>query len=151
MFDTIHNNTTSRTEYVPYCKEVNVTEKRAPTDESVRLLNEFQEKAKTNIIENIIINENIMKGIVLVYCESPSSPCIIIHGKFDLNGKTYIFKDEINMFQLSMDLNKFQIYVKSREYVQKVAEILISKFSEAIAKELLLQYPDFMKNFLNSI
>jgi hypothetical protein len=150
MFDTIHNNT-SITEYVPYCKEVNVTEKRAPTDESVRLLNEFQEKAKTNIIENIIINENIMKGAVLVYFESPSSPSITIHGKFELNAKTYIFKDDINMFQLSMDLNKFQSYVKSREYVQKVTEIMVSKFSNAIAKELLLQSPDFMKNFLNTI
>lgn len=149
MFD-ITNNNHSETEYVPYCKEVNVTEKRAPTDESVRLLNEFQEKAKTNIIENIIINENIMKGAVLVYCESFSSPGIIIHGKFDLNGKTYIFKDEINMFQLSMDLNKFQSYVKSREYIQKVAELLISKFSDTIAKELLMQSPDFMKNFLNT-
>ena len=40
MFDKSYI-TKGRTEYVPYEKSVTIIEKRAPTDESIRLLNEF--------------------------------------------------------------------------------------------------------------
>lgn len=45
MFDSIRI-TSPETKYVT--KEVNIKEKKAPTDESIRLLNEFQEKALRN-------------------------------------------------------------------------------------------------------
>ena len=39
----------------PQDTTVNVTEKRAPTDESVRLLKEMEEAARNKVIETIVV------------------------------------------------------------------------------------------------
>ena len=54
-------------EYVPYEKDVTIHEHRAPTDESVRLLNEFEEKARKNIIHKISVNENNLNAVSIIF------------------------------------------------------------------------------------
>lgn len=44
--------------------EINVTEKRAPTDESVRLLREMEAKAKAEVIKAVAINDNLFNGVI---------------------------------------------------------------------------------------
>lgn len=49
LFSTTHiHQSRTETRLVPYCREVK--EFKAPTDESIRLLNEMEQKAKQNII-----------------------------------------------------------------------------------------------------
>lgn len=81
-------------EYVPYTKKVEVTEHRAPTDESIRLYKEMEEKAERNIITREVCLDNELKGIV-VYVEQDSAYLNVnAHVKYSLNGKEYheIFK-----------------------------------------------------------
>lgn len=44
--------------------EITVTEKRAPTDDSVRLLREMEAKAKAEVIKAVAINDNLFNGVI---------------------------------------------------------------------------------------
>lgn len=71
-------------EYVPYVKEI----KRAPTDKSVELLNEMQEKARKNIIDSISLRNNIFDATFFV-SDSPHDFQKVITYKYLLNGNKY--------------------------------------------------------------
>lgn len=47
-------------EAVPYAKTVTVHEHKAPTDESIRLYQEIEEKAFQNILHRIQVNDNAL-------------------------------------------------------------------------------------------
>ena len=118
MFNTINNR---RTEYVPFEKEVNVTINRAATDESVRLLNEFQEKARNNIIQTIIIDSNIAKCVCIYYQDNDVFYRLNYQLKFILNGKEHIVSD-------SIDRNDYQQLTRNcfpHEFHQHVFEFFI--------------------------
>lgn len=53
-----------RTEYV--IREVNITDKRAPTDQSVALLKEMEEAARQKIITTIPLADNSINGEILL-------------------------------------------------------------------------------------
>lgn len=76
-----------RTEYIPY--EKTVIEKRAPTDESVRLLKDLETAAIEKITKVFQIESTIAKGIVLEISENPfkfeKSYTVI----FNINGKQH--------------------------------------------------------------
>ena len=59
MFDTTIVKTAD-----PYPQHISVTEKRAPTDESVRLLREMQQKSEDSIVESMRLDDNEFKGVV---------------------------------------------------------------------------------------
>jgi len=44
--------------------EITVTEKRAPTDDWVRLLREMEAKAKAEVIKAVAINDNLFNGVI---------------------------------------------------------------------------------------
>src|SRR4051812_2071854 len=91
----IHNH---KTEHVPYVKEVKITEHKAPTDESVKLLNEMQEKAKKNIIATIHIEQNYLKAIVIYTQDDVVSGRMKYAIKFNLNGKDCNIEGHIDHF-----------------------------------------------------
>ncbi len=94
MFDTYRIGSTS-TEYVPYEKSVKITETRAPTDESVKLLNEFQEKAKQNLVDQIKVEDNTLNGVVLFFRQDIVHDKVEWFGKFSLNGKEHKVQGEL--------------------------------------------------------
>ena len=75
------------TEVLPYEKTVNIN--RAPTDESIRLLKEFEEKAVENIIDKIHVNDNNINGLVLIKQIQLNPFNHKFYWKFTLNGKEY--------------------------------------------------------------
>lgn len=72
-----------RTEYVPY--EKTVIEKRAPTDDSIRIYEEVKEKAFKSIIDTIEVNDNSFNVKVITYDDqlSMSRVCKFV---FTING-----------------------------------------------------------------
>ena len=52
----------SRTTVTHGSKTVTVNENKAPTDDSIRLLNEMQEKVLNNIIGRLTVNDNSLKA-----------------------------------------------------------------------------------------
>jgi len=75
--------------YVPYTKNVEVKEYRAPTDESIRLYREMEEKAEKNIIAKETFIDNELKGTVCYVELSYASFDVRAHIRFSLNGKDY--------------------------------------------------------------
>lgn len=139
MFNTIHNHAHSR-EYVPYEKTVTVNEHRAPTDKSVELLNEFEEKARANIIDSVVIDTNELKAVAIAYQvnEALYFNKTKFYTKFVLNGKEYKSEGVL-------DQEKFKnLYAFGRDTQSRnrfIADILIEQFSKAIATELIKQLP----------
>lgn len=74
-----------RTEYVT--KEINVTEKRAPTDESVALLSEMEEAARSKLFDAFVIEDNTVNMSAVVFRDMEFNG-LIVRYKLKINGKT---------------------------------------------------------------
>lgn len=133
IFSTTNNYHTNN---VPYEKEVTINEHKAPTDESVRLLNEMQEKAKKNIIQTIKIGDNVLNAVVIYYQDDFIGHNINFTIRFTFNGKEYFIQDSIDKYEY-----KFDSYMKLGSEI--VHKMLFTKFSELITIELMKQSIDF--------
>ena len=76
-------------EYVPYTKNVNVTEHRAPTEDSIRLYKEMEEKAERSIIAKERFEDNELNGIITYTEITRESFDVKAHIRFSLNKKDY--------------------------------------------------------------
>ena len=68
--------------------DVSVTEKRAPTDESVRLLREMEQKAENEVLKAIRLEGNDFKG-VMHQAYDPMTDDDRYAVIFEMNGKRY--------------------------------------------------------------
>jgi len=141
LFSTTHHHTT-KTVGIPYEKTVTVNEHRAATDESIRMLNEMQEKAKDNIIHTIKIEENYLKAIAVYYHDPLIIDRLEFYLKFKLNGKEYCINDHIN----KMDWRKEALTGYTGLGHEYIFKVLHKKFSEMIAEELMSQSPEFLSS-----
>ena len=74
-------------------KTVNVTEKRAPTDESVRLPKELEKEAFEKVVSfNVLDNDLKMSWVVM---QKPSDRSKFAICQLKLNGKDHNFKVEV--------------------------------------------------------
>lgn len=83
MFDTYLS--PQKTEYIT--KEVH--EYRAPTDESVKLLREMEQKAKNEVVKSIQLESNYLKANVYLFLD-PMSFNNMFRVVFDINGHSYV-------------------------------------------------------------
>ncbi len=97
LFSTTHNHT--NTVNVPYEKNVTVHEHKAPTDKSVELLNELEEKARKNIVYKTKIEQNYLKAIAIYYTDDLITNRIHFYIKFKLNGVKILISDYIDDFE----------------------------------------------------
>jgi len=92
---------TEKTHTVPYAKNVKVTEHRAPTDESIRILNEMEEKARKNIIGRIRLTDNLVQGEAIFYQDCAGSTYeIIVDVRVCVNGRVIDMKGNIDCRQI---------------------------------------------------
>lgn len=106
-----------------YPQNVNITEHRAPTDESVKLLNEMQEKAKRNLIDSIVIDNNVVNGVIYVMEDLRYSKQFEVVFKFNINGRDFVIEEifKINPLDRKHDLiNRFY-----KEFSKKITQKLI--------------------------
>jgi hypothetical protein len=108
------------TSYVP--GHVTVTEKRAPTDESVRLLREMEDKAEQQVVEAVKVGDAVFECVVHMIRE-PMSLDTICRAIFSLNGK-----------QISVDSRTSDYNSKPED----VARALVEAVSRRIAEEIVL-------------
>lgn len=118
MFDTYHSK-----EYVPYEKNIVVTEKKAPTDESIRLYEEIKEKAYKSILDSFTINENNISFSVIAYRDKLCMEDVIQY-KFILNGKEFVGKDKVGVYGLLSKEDVFRNIYASIS--QEIAEMLMT-------------------------
>lgn len=99
---------------------VTINEKRAPTDESVKLLREMEQAAKDNIVHTLKLEKNGFEAVVHF---AISALDLNYMGKaiFDLNGKRMVVEESISQYQGPKAL----------------VQALMKKISERIAEEVL--------------
>jgi len=128
---------------VPYVKTVH--EHKAPTDESVKLLNELQEKAVENILHAFKLKDNLIEADGFFIQTSPVDFNIIFHCKFKLNSNEYYVKEKIDCFEFRKDIRK---YFDNMEYRSAAINLIYKKVSEVIAKELIIKSRETIEVFL---
>ena len=116
------------TKVVPYEKTVNIN--RAPTDQSVKLLKEFEEKAVENIIDKIHVNDNNINGLVLVKQIQLNPFNHKFYWKFTLNGKEYRGDVELQLSSWEM---------------RNLVNLLAQEISKIITAELINSF-NFNRN-----
>jgi hypothetical protein len=105
---------------VPYDKTVTVTEKRAPTDESIKLYGEMVDKARESLIDVLEIKDNNFNGVVSVHRDMRElgTSCyyrVMLNGE-ELTGKVTV-RDVVN---LDSGYDNIQGFL--REVYEKVAK-----------------------------
>ncbi len=141
LFSTTHHHHT-KTVSVPYEKNVTVNEHKAPTDKSVELLNEMQEKAQRNVIATIKIEENFLKAVAIYYRDEMIMDRMTYHIRFELNGKEYTIEDYIDKFEWRQEMSKSYMGLGH----ETIFRALHKKFSEMVANELMKQSPEFLRS-----
>ncbi len=103
---------------------VSITEKRAPTDESVRLLREMEQKARDEVLQSIKVGNTVFECIVqqVVDCFNDQ---VRMQAAFSLNGKK--MKAEFCMWTH-----------EARENRMKLINGLRDEMGRVIATEVLL-------------
>ena len=130
MFDTIR--TLHSHQHGP--SSVYVTEKRAPTDESVRLLKEMEQKARDKVVASIELDSNLVKGRVYVmkdYLSGKNNFAVLM----DINGKRVEIKVSTNEYE-SAEAQLQEVYQEIGRQI--AAEVMPSVFDSA-RKELLFK------------
>ena len=110
---------------------VNVTEKRAPTDDSVRLLKEMERAAYDKIVAAIDLDSNLVKGRVHVM-------------KDYLSGK--------NKFAVLMDINGKRVEIKVSTNEHDSPEAQLHEVYDTIGKRIAAEVmPDVMSMARNEL
>ena len=119
-------------EMFPSTVDVNVTENRAPTDESVKLLREMEQKAQEQVLKAISINNTEVEG-VLHMMRNPLSCTYMFRFLYQINGKKMTTDYEVNEFELPK--YKWIDGLINAVATDIAREILLTPFSN-ITKEL---------------
>lgn len=129
----------SETKHVPYDKTVTVNEHRAPTDKSVELLNEMERKATENIIHKFRVDSNLIKAAVIYYSDAIATDDMIVHIKFELNGKEHVLEERFPNKEFRKEMyESYQGFGSKSVFV-----FFYKKISEIIAVDLMNKCPDF--------
>lgn len=133
MFDT-HNYRTGDS----YTR-VDVTEKRAATDESVRLLREMEEKALNNILACVKVDDNEFKATWWTYTDNFSYNDKV-GCRFNLNGKQYEFKIDLPC-KYSGNVSEIGLLVKNavQEEISKILTLDLFVNSGRIIRDVYAQ------------
>jgi ribosome-binding factor A len=103
-----------------------VTEKKAPTDESIKILNEFEAKAMNNIIAKGKVEDNIINFKWYITHDPHSFDEDVCKCFFTINGKEYDFD-----FRLPNNR-----YTPASEIIEKIRENIISKLGGIFTYDL---------------
>ncbi len=123
MFDTY------RTVVQPGPSHISVTEKRAPTDESVRLLKEFEAEAKNKVLNAVSVKNTVFDG-VLHHTHDLHSDKFRFACVFKLNGERMTASFEIN----TEEANKEKVAIGIRDAIA-------AQIANSIATELMRSVP----------
>lgn len=127
MFDTYVQRHT--TEYVD--RNITVNEHRAPTDESVKILNEMTDKALNNIVKTFSTTNNTLQATVAVYEDYRNSERQFLC-KFVLNGKENILHVDIPPYEY--DTPEKMVQELYKQVCNKLALEIMQPFLKELSK-----------------
>lgn len=130
MFNTYINKSSN---YVPVPYTKNVIIGRAPTDESVKLLSEFEQAALNKLMGVIEVNNNNFNFTCHVFSEPASFGCNL-YVRYKLNEKLHEFNVPIR--------SRMECF-SEKEILIKLHEELVKSISTQLSTEIVI---DFIKN-----
>lgn len=121
-----------------------IKEIKAPTDESIRLLNEFQERALDNLIAKVEVKDNLVSGTVVAFDMARTTASIqheiMIICKFKLNGQEFVVEKGLTRQELWQDnANKVILGIneKLKDYLKSVMLwFMMKKFTQIAYQQL---------------
>lgn len=121
----------TRTEYVT--RTVNVHEHRAPTDESVRLLREMQEKAEAEVVKSVSVSNTLFECVLHQHIDNLSDR-MFWRAIFKLNGKQMTATNESDPRRRNYGPDARDNFAELRDEMAKVVatEILNDAFVAAM-------------------
>ena len=125
-------NVTAPTEYVT--RTVNITETRAPTDESVRLLKEMEEAARNKVDQSIRLDGNDFKCVVEIMQDAMSDQRVA-YAVFELNGKRMTAEHRVSR----RDDNPAALAIGIRDEIAKT--IATAVIGAALSESIRRAYP----------
>lgn len=127
MLDTYTYSSPS-TNYVPF--EKTVTEKKAPTDDSIRLYGEFLEKARNSIVDSFSVTSTTLNFNITIFRDHLTLKNYAVY-KLNLNNQEFINK--VELFS-SFDISDRRQVVKT--IFKAIAEDIALQFADKIAYEI---------------
>lgn len=122
-------------------ENINITEKRAPTDESLRMLQEMEDKVRGDILGQYVVNfNNTIEGAMIWEQQELSINEVCFHFKFKLNGVEHQLTHKVDSWDYSRKIQEFNSYDKSRA----VLEYLVQEIGKIIAVEILKGSQEFL-------
>lgn len=110
---------------------INSTEKRAPTDESVRLLKEMRQAAEDDLVDVVQIRSNKLDGKCFVFQNHPTNS-LRVRFVFDLNGDKLDWEFDVDAFKTPEERLDFL----RAEVAKRFADALIEHFGTEFARSI---------------
>ena len=114
--------------------EIKITEKKAPTDESIRLLNEMQQKSFDNVVECVQLSNNELNDITYWIYSDPYSFSERARIRFKLNGKVKDFN--FSLPHKYYDKSEIQKNIMEKIY-SEISKDIFSGFVDKNIKQLI--------------
>ena len=112
---------------------VTVTEKRAPTDDSVKLLREMEKAILDNVLGTVRVETNELKAVVVYALLQPMCMDKVLYVRFELNGKQYTSKYVVD--DMEFKFTPETAFKKAYEAVRdEIMQQLIHPMAEALSK-----------------
>jgi hypothetical protein len=107
-----------------------IIEKRAPTDESVRILKELEEKAASKVLSAVAVESNAFKCVVQFHMDSASDRFVAV-AIFELNGTKLAVEESVWAGEQDRD----------RAIVAKLSDAVAQKIAGTILMQALSSMP----------
>jgi hypothetical protein len=116
-------------------REITVNENRAPTDDSIRLSEEYREKLRQEFVNAYVFDgANEMNGIVVQFYNSCTHLANEIYISFDFNGQHFDCKETLKMVDVHA-FNRVEAYHRMfKQIMDRIGLELAGKFVMAVDK-----------------
>ncbi len=101
MFNHRHFHDHDNSTHINFPDTIKVHEHKAPTDESIRLMEEMHHKAIKNIIAHVKIEDNIVNGQCWAVRRMTHIQDVLFIFKFKINGKEFTVEKEYSTWDLA--------------------------------------------------
>lgn len=108
---------------------ISVSEQRAPTDESVRLLREMEKAARSQLVESLQLKDNVIQGVAHRYTSTLDFREVVLIA-FSLNGHKLSCEIDITYGERAID-NIDKIY---KAIAEEIARFLLMRVGPMIDK-----------------
>jgi len=136
-----HDNRTS----IRFPDTIEVNEHRAPTDESIRLMEQMHDKAIKNIIAKVKVDDNLVNGEFFMIEQPWNMNEVKLWFKFKINGHEFNIEREVSRSEFELDEDSYQIrrklYEIGKSYmVWYLLKKMMIEFYEKVVNEKIPEY-----------